>query len=109
MATKKRSVKKPERDFVIVRCRDAGVHAGYLAKADAQHITLIDSRRVWHWRGAATLSEVAVYGLNPQKSGGSRIGVKLPKLLLRTSDHCEVIFCTPAGRASIEGQPEWRA
>lgn len=95
--------------YVIARCSDAGVHAGYVVRTNAHYTVLRDSRRIWYWTGAASLSEIAVYGLNPAKSERSRIAAKVPLVRLRDSDICELIVCLPAGRKSVEGFPEWRA
>lgn len=95
--------------YVIARCRDAGVHAGYIVITDEHHTVLRDVRRIWRWSGAASLSEIAVYGLNPLKSEWSKIGCVEKFLRLRDSDICELTVCSDEGRASIEGMPEWRA
>jgi hypothetical protein len=112
MAAKKKTTKQTKakaREYVIVRCSHAGVHAGYLESMTAAHVTLRDARRIWYWSGAASLSEIAVYGLNPAKSASSKIAAKVPSVRLRDSDICEVIVCCDAGRESIEGVAEWRA
>ena len=108
MATKKKPVKKKE-EYVIARCRDAGVHAGYLAKTDKSHTVLRDARRIWYWSGAASLSEIAVYGLNPTKSQASKIAAPVKSVRLRDSDICELTVCSEDGRKSVEGAPVWRA
>ena len=96
---------KKRAEFVLVRSRDAGVHAGYLVRQTDTQVELRDSRRIWSWSGAATLSELAVYGA---KNGSKcRFGVKLPKLSI--ANWCEVIACQLAGQVMIEEQPEWRA
>lgn len=95
--------------YVIARCRDAGVHAGVLVSTDDHHTVLRDTRRIWSWSGAASLSEIAVYGLNPAKCSSSRIGAVEPLKRLRDADICELTVCTPEGRASVEGMPVWRA
>jgi hypothetical protein len=96
-------------EYVIARCRDAGVHAGYLVSTDERYTVLRESRRLWYWRGAASLSQVAVYGFDSAKSEGSMIGAPEPLKRLRDSDICELTVCTDAGRDSIKGMPEWRA
>jgi hypothetical protein len=113
-ATKKTAAKKAAPKpwtgrYVIARCRDAGVHAGYIVSTDEHHTVLRDSRRIHYWSGAASLSEIAVYGLNPDKCSTSRIAAVVPSLRLRDSDVCEIIVCTDAGRQSVEGMPAWRA
>lgn len=88
MATKKKT-EKP----VIVRCRDAGVHFGYLAAPvvdGSRTVHLTRARRMWRWYSGATLSEAAVTGIDPTKS---RIAVEVPEITLL--DACEVIPCTP--------------
>ena len=95
--------------YVIVRCRDAGVHAGYLKSQNSQEVILTNARRIWYWTGAASISEIAVYGLNPAKSSGSKICAVIPETKLRRSDVCEINVCCPEGQASIEGAPVWRA
>src|SRR5512139_1391967 len=109
MGTKKTNKKQTKREYVIVRCTQAGVHAGYLEKQTKEHVVLTDARRIWYWTGAASLSEIAVYGLNPAKSSASKIAAKVSRIQLRQSDACEVIACQPEGQASVEGAPVWRA
>lgn len=106
MATKKKAVKKAP--YVIVRCTQAGVHAGFLEKQTKDHLILRDARRIWYWNGAASISEIAVYGLNPNKTG-SKIAAVVPTTQLRQSDICEVNACTATGEASVRGAAEWRA
>ena len=59
--------------LVLVRTRDAGIHVGYLADYDRAHrtVTFAESWRIWRWRGANTLSEVAVDGID-EKSAVAR-------------------------------------
>lgn len=112
MATKKKTVKSKKamkQEYVIARCRDAGVHAGYLVSTNADHTVLRDARRIWYWTGAASLSEIAVYGLNPEKSSGSKIAAPVKSVRLRDADICELTVCTDEGRASVEGAAVWRA
>lgn len=52
--------------FVVVRSYAAGVHCGVL---DSQRdsggriiVVLTDARRVWRWRGANSVSELALHG-----------------------------------------------
>ncbi len=116
MATAKKTARpakkqptKTRAQYVIARCSSAGVHAGELVSTDEHHTVLRNARRIWYWNGAASLSEIAVYGLNPAKSGESKIAAPVPELRLRDADICELTVCTAEGRASVEAQPVWRA
>ena len=84
--------------YVIVRCRDAGVHAGVLVGNEGREVVLTESRRLWYWKpagGKKFLSGVAVAGLDKS----SKLGTALPRLHLTES--CEIIECTDAARQSI--------
>ena len=86
--------------YVIVRCRDAGVHAGVLKAHEGREALLEDSRRLWYWKPASKkkfLSGVAVAGLD----SSSKIGTKLESLHL--TETCEIILCTKQAEDSIRG------
>jgi hypothetical protein len=52
--------------MVMIRTYSAGVHYGYLKKRESTlagiEVTLVNARRVYYWRGAATLSQLSVDG-----------------------------------------------
>lgn len=84
--------------YVIVRCRDAGVHAGILESHDGREAVLTDSRRLWYWKPANKkkfLSGVAIAGLDK----ASKLGTTLPRLHL--TETCEIIQCSALATQSI--------
>ena len=83
---------------VIVRATAAGVHFGYLKHEEGNKVTLANSRRIWRWYGAWTLSEVATQGIDQYKS---RVAAVVSEITIM--DACEIIACTPKAVASIEG------
>lgn len=90
--------------YVVVRCRDAGVHAGILKARYERHAELEASRRLWYWKPAnkaAFLSGVATEGLD-QKA--SKVGAPIDILL---SETCEIIACSDAAAASIAEAPNY--
>lgn len=106
--TAPKAPQEQELPFVIVRAKDAGVHAGGLVNRDTQgYVVLRNARRIWFWSGAASLSELAVYGAaNPKDC---RFGAKIERQEIRLTDVCEIIHCQLEGQVMIERQPEWRA
>lgn len=85
--------------FVIVRCRDAGVHAGTLVAAEGRSCHLTGSRRLWYWKAAkeAFLSGVARHGLDLKSSKvGGPVDIHL-------TEDCELILCTDEAAANIAG------
>ena len=105
---RKDAVQVPEvsGDFVIVRCRNAGVHAGTLVSRDAETVELANSRRLWRWWSKFTLSGLAMEGPLESKSDEQKYACVLPKLTLTTSDVCEVIPCTEKAKDAIMAVPE---
>ena len=92
--------------YVVVRCRDAGVHSGVLASHTGRECVLTDSRRIWYfvpaW-GSAFLSGVARYGL----AEGSKIGCIVDRIHL--TENCEILQCSAEAEKSIKTFPEYRA
>jgi hypothetical protein len=81
---------------VIVRTYSAGVHFGYLVSREGREVTLERSRRIWYWRGAYTLSEIAASGLEIDLSK-----VAAPVSIVLT-EAIEIIDCTPAAAIILE-------
>lgn len=86
--------------YVIVRCRDAGVHTGYLESYNGREAVLTESRRLWYWKPANNqkyLSGIAVAGLDEI----SKVGAKLDRIHL--TETCEIIQCNASAAQSILG------
>ena len=82
---------------VIVRTYSAGVHFGYRVSREGKEVRLTRSRRIWRWGGAWTLSEIATTGLDASKSKvAAPVDITLTEAI-------EIIDCTPAAVASLEG------
>jgi hypothetical protein len=89
--------------YVIVRCRDAGVHAGVLAGNEGREAVLTESRRLWYWMPAGKkkfLSGVAVAGLDPASKVGATV------LRLHLTETCEIIECASDAEKSIRSIPD---
>ena len=94
-----------EMKYVVVRTYSAGVFAGLLAKQDGTEVVLEQARRLWYWRGAASLSELAVRGV--KRPNECKFPVAVPRIVL--TEAIEILDTTPQARASIEGVAEWSA
>lgn len=84
--------------YVIVRCRDAGVHAGVLTAAEGRSCSLKESRRLYYWKtkpnGSDFLSGIALNGLHE----GSKVG---GPVTIHLTENCEIIECSPESEKSI--------
>lgn len=90
--------------YVVVRTRDAGVHAGILASRNGRECELSESRRLWYWKVAnngAFLSGVATQGLD---HAASKVGAPITVLL---TENCEIIACTDEAAQSIAQAPTY--
>ena len=84
--------------YVIVRTYSAGVFAGILKARDGKEVILNNSRRIWYWDGAASLSQLAISGTSKPEN------CKFPEVIAHheLTEAIEIIECTDKGRASIE-------
>lgn len=90
--------------YVIVRTRSAGVHAGYLFKRKGREVLLVNSRRIWGWDGACSVSQMSLDGVQePEKS---YFTMTVPKILLLEA--VEILECTEQAEKSIKEVPVWR-
>lgn len=85
---------------VIVRTYSAGVFFGYLVSREGKEVSLERARRIWMWRGANTLSEIASFGLDAKQS---RVATPVSITL---TEAIEIIDCTPTAVDSI-GAAKW--
>jgi len=91
-------------DYVIVRTYSAGVHAGYLKERNGREVTLLDSRRLYYWDGAFTLSTVATKGVS--KPDNCKFPDVVPEILLLEA--VEIIPCSEEARLNIKNVPVWK-
>ena len=90
--------------YVIVRTHSAGVFAGTLQKRIGQEVTLLNARRLWYWKGAASLSQAAEEGFSQPAECKFPIEVSCVQLL----QTIEILACTVKARKSIESVPVWK-
>jgi len=81
----------------VVRTYSAGVWLGTVIKKKGANVVLAHARRLWKWKGAFTLSEVALYGVDNE---GSRIAVEVPEVELTQA--IELIPTTSSAQKKFE-------
>ena len=89
---------------VIVRGDKSGVEFGELVAQEGQEVTLKNARRIWHWDGAASLSQLAKDGTSNPDDCKFTVFVDSITIL----DAIEIIPCTDKAIKSIEGVKEWK-
>jgi hypothetical protein len=91
--------------YCVVRTYSAGVHIGYVKDFGITHpqqATLLKSRRLHYWTGAASLSQVTMDGVG----GSSRIAIEVPEIIL--TDIIEIIPCSEKAAEFFKGAKAWK-
>ena len=96
---------KRKLEYKIVRTYSAGVFAGYLESRNGQEVVLKDARRLWYWKGAASLSQLAVEGVKCPAECKFPIAVSSVTLL----QAIEILDVTESAKKIIESVPIWKA
>ncbi len=86
----------------IIRCDRAGVFYAEIAERRGDEADLVKARRIWSWRGAASLSQVAMEGVG----SGSNITMSVPEMTVLQV--IEIIPCSDKAVANLDGQKEWK-
>lgn len=91
--------------YVIVRTYSAGVFAGEVESRNGREVVLRNARRLWYWKGAASLSEMAMKGVSAPAECKFPCEVDRVELL----EAVEILDVTPEARESIKSVPVWTA
>ncbi len=89
--------------YVICRTYAAGVHVGVLKTYDAQtrQALLTESRRIWSWEGAFTLSEASQNGIS-----GGRVAIALDKIMIAQIE--EIIPCSALSEKTFRSKEAYK-
>ena len=89
----------------IFRTYSAGVFAGYLGEVfSAKHMIVHNARRLWYWKGAASLSQLSIDGVKyPEEC-------KFPEAVskIELTEVVEILDVTEKAKSSIDGVPVWK-
>lgn len=90
--------------YVIVRTYSAGVFAGTLMTKEGTEVELSNARRIWYWKGAASLSQLAEEGTsNPDEC---KFPQEVSQVLL--SGVIEILKVSDKAQQNIKEVPLWR-
>ena len=93
--------KKP---YVIVRTYSAGVFAGYLQSKKGKEVVMTEARRLWYWKGAASLSQLAEEGVKCPLECKFPVAMKRVQL----TEAIEIIDVSPKAKKSIAEVKPWQ-
>lgn len=92
-------------DYVIVRSYAAGVFAGTLKSKKGKEVVLKNARRLWYWKGAASLSELAMSGIKCPNE--CKFPEEVSEIII--TEACEILSVSKKAQESISGVPIWRS
>ena len=98
-----KKVSKKVSKYFIVRTTSAGVFAGEIVSRKGQEVVMRNARRLWYWKGAASISQLAVDGVKYPKE--CKFPVAVSEITLTQA--IEIIPATVVSRKSIEETPVW--
>lgn len=78
--------------YCVIRTYSAGVHIGIVEYINGTEVYLRNARRIWSWKGAFTLNEVATNGINKD----SKLSATVNNILLT-----QAIEIIPASQKAI--------
>lgn len=89
---------------VIVRCNRAGVFFAELADFDAvtRQAELRNCRRIYYWDGAASISQIAMDGVN----NASELTVTVPSMIVM--EVIELLPCSENATRILKNIKEWK-
>jgi hypothetical protein len=90
--------------YVIVRTYSAGVFAGYLVSRKGQEVKMKNARRLWYWKGASSLSQLAQEGVKYPLE--CKFPVEMDEVDLTQA--IEIIQVTQKAKESIAAVPVWK-
>jgi hypothetical protein len=88
---------------VIVRTYSAGVFAGVLKSRKGREVVLTNARRIYHWCGAATLSQLSVEGTS--KPDECKFPCAVPEVTLLEA--IEILPLSEKAKASLDSVKVW--
>ena len=87
--------------YVVTLGADSSVHVGILHCCDGTNVELHSCSNLWRWRGAHTLHEVSLRGVDTEFS---RISEQVARLIL--TNVVKIIPCTPEAETNLR-QVRW--
>jgi len=88
----------------MIRTYSAGVHFGYLKRHEGKEVELVNSRRIWSWSGACSLSQLAIDG--SKDIDNCKIAMKVPSIIL--TEAIEIIPMSEKSMTNLYGAEVWK-
>jgi hypothetical protein len=91
--------------YVVCRTYSAGVFVGTLKSLEGKQAVLTNARRLWHWEGAASLSQLAMEGV--KKPNECKFPREVDEVLF--TEAIEILLVTQAAKDNIAAVKVWES
>jgi hypothetical protein len=91
---------------VLIRTYSAGVHFGELHNTsdDLKVVHLKNTRRIWKWDGACSLSQIALEGV--KNASDCKFSVEIPDNVL--TETIEILPISETALTNLQNVPVWK-
>jgi hypothetical protein len=89
--------------YSVIRCEHSGAFVGKIKKRNGREVEAENVRRLWYWKGAASLSELAMRGVS--KPDECKFPVAVDAIVLL--DVIEIIPMTQDAKKTVDSVKIW--
>jgi hypothetical protein len=93
-------------NYVIVRADKAGVFFGQLVKKEGNEVTLNNCRKLYYWRNACAVEQLALDGVLESTKDECKFTVAVSNATI--NNYIQIIPCSEKAILSIQSVPEWK-
>ena len=93
-------------NYVIVRADKAGVFFGQLVKKEGNEVTLNNCRKLYYWRNACAVEQLALDGVLESTRDECKFTVTVNNAVI--NNYIQIIPCSEKAIQSIKSVPEWK-
>ena len=93
-------------NYVIVRADRAGVFFGQLVKKEGNEVTLNNCRKLYYWRNACAVEQLALDGVVESTKNECKFTVTVSNDTI--NNYIQIIPCSEKSILYIKSVPEWK-
>ena len=93
-------------NYVIVRADKAGVFFGQLVKKEGNEVTLNNCRKLYYWRNACAVEQLALDGVLESTKNECKFTVTVNNAVI--NNYIQIIPCSEKAIQSIKSVQEWK-
>lgn len=93
-------------NYVIVRADKAGVFFGQLVKKEGSEVTLDNCRKLYYWKNAAAVEQLALDGVREDTKDECKFTVTVNGVTI--NNYIQIIPCSKKAIMNLKSVVEWK-